>query len=156
MTKSEREIREYRSLFTDRRYAENAWRQFIGSSLQGDAAPLPTFVDKNGEISAQSQLDQRAFNNVAARLKKDGYDRPPMQAEVMIEAAVLRGRMDTTTLNLLLERTAGKVRDEIQLSGSQYEDLSDEELEMLAEKRAEQKKLDNKGEEDDNTERATD
>ena len=45
MTKAEREEREYKSLFTDERYAKRAWKQMIGKSLQSDAAILPAFYD---------------------------------------------------------------------------------------------------------------
>ena len=132
MTKKEREALEYKSLFEDERYAKKAWKDFIGRALQSDAAPLPTFIDKNGNVAPQSELDQMAYNNVKKRLVQLGMDREPMQAEMMVENAVLRSRFDTGTLNMILERTAGKVKEEVAVSGNQYEALSDEELEMLA------------------------
>ena len=145
MTKSEREAREYKSLFEDERYAKKAWKEFIGKSLQSSAAPLPTFLDKNGNISPQSEIDLMAYQNVKRRLEAQGLDREPMQAEMMVENAILRARFDTTTLNMLLERTAGKVKEEINVNANQYENLSDEELEMLAiyreQKELEQQKL---------------
>lgn len=145
MTKSEREAREYKSLFEDERYAKKAWKEFIGKALQSSAAPLPTFLDKNGNVSPQSEIDIMAYQNVKRRLEAQGLDREPMQAEMMVENAILRARFDTTTLNMLLERTAGKVKEEINVNANQYENLSDEELEMLAmyreQKELEQQKL---------------
>ena len=132
MTKSEREAKEYKSLFEDERYAKKAWKEFIGKALQSSAAPLPTFLDKNGNISPQTELDMMAYQNVKNRLLAEGKNREPMQAEMMVENAILRSRFDTTTLNLLLERTAGKVKEEINVNANQYENLSDEELELLA------------------------
>ena len=132
MTKQEREALEYKSLFEDERYAKKAWKEFIGKALQSPARTLPTFLDKNGNISPQSEMDLMAYQNVKSRLEKQGISREPMQAEMMVENAVLRSRFDTATLNLLLERTAGKVKEEVAVSGNQYESLSDEELEMLA------------------------
>lgn len=132
MTKKEREALEYKSLFEDERYAKKAWKEFIGKALQSSAAPLPTFLDKNGNVAPQSELDMMAYQNIKKRLAAQGLDREPMQAEMMVENAVLRSRFDTNTLNMLLERTAGKVKEELTVNANQYENLSDEELEMLA------------------------
>lgn len=140
MTKKQREELEYKSLFEDERYAKKAWKEFIGKALQSSAAPLPTFIDKNGNVAPQSELDLMAYNNVKKRLQAQGLSREPMQAEMMVENAVLRSRFDTNTLNMLLERTAGKVKEELAVNTNQYESLSDEELQMLAAYR-EQKEL---------------
>ena len=126
MTKKEREALEYKSLFEDERYAKKAWKEFIGRALQSSAAPLPTFLDKNGNIAPQSELDMMAYQNIKKRLAAQGLDREPMQAEMMVENAVLRSRFDTNTLNMLLERTAGKVKEELTVNANQYENLSDE------------------------------
>ena len=137
MTKSEREVREYRSLFSDERYAKKAWREFIGSSLQSDARPMQPQVDpKTGELTFNSLLDQTAYFNVKARLEADGLSREPMQAELIVECNILRARYNDTTFNTILERTAGKVKDEITVTQNEFESLSDEELEILAAHRA--------------------
>lgn len=136
MTKSEREVREYISVYADERYAKKAWKQLIGSALEGAARPLPESYDpKTGEPTFQSQLDQMAYNNVKARLKADGKDREPMQAELIVESQILRARFTDTTFNTILDRTAGKVKDEITVNKSAFEDLTDEELALLAEHR---------------------
>lgn len=132
MTKKEREEREYRSLFTDERYAKKAWRQFIGESLQSDAAFLAEIVDAKGNPTRDSIIYNTARENVKARLKAQGMDRPPMKAEVLVEANVIRGAFDTTVFNTVLERTAGKVKDEINVTGGAFADLTDEQLEILA------------------------
>ena len=133
MTKEERQEREYKSLFADERYAKKAWRGFISKSLEGEAKALPASYDpKTGEQTFQSQVDQMAYNNVKARLMKEGLSREPMQAELIVENNILRARFTDTTFNTLLDRTAGKVKEEINVSKSQFEELSDEELELLA------------------------
>lgn len=132
MTKEEREEREYKSLFADERYAKRAWRQFISQSLEGEATALPASYDpKTGEKTFQSQVDQMAYDNVKKRLLADGKTREPMQAELIAENNVLRARFADTTFNTLLDRTAGKVKEEINVSKSQFEELTDEELELL-------------------------
>lgn len=140
MTKGEREKREYKSLFTDERYAKKAWKEFIGSSLEAPGKALPPQYDKNEQPTRDSEIDVMAYNNVKARLQAQGLDREPMQAELIVEAAVIRARFQDSTFNVLLERTAGKVKDEITVNKSPYEDLSDEELDMLIKFREEKEK----------------
>lgn len=138
MTKSQREEREYKSLFTDERYAKKAWKQFINKSLQSDAPILPDFVDGHGNVTPQSEIYASAYQSVKRRLVAEGLDREPMKAEVLIEASVIRAAFDNSTLNLILDRTAGKVKEEISIGVGQYEELSDEELQLLATHRAKQ------------------
>lgn len=139
MTKGEREEREYKSLFADERYAKKAWKEFIGSALQAPGKSLPVELDKNGEPTRDSNIDAMAYTNVKDRLKLEGKDREPMQAELIVEAAIIRARFQDNTFNTILDRTAGKVKDEIAVSSNPYEDLTDEELEMLIKYRGEKK-----------------
>ena len=133
MTKKERETREYISVYADERYAKKAWKQVIGSSLESAAKPLPTSYDpKTGEPTFQSQLDAMAYNNVKERLRAQGLEREPQQAELIVESHILRARFTDTSFNTILERTAGKVKDEITVNKSVFEDLTDEELALLA------------------------
>lgn len=131
MDKERREELEYKSLFEDERYAKRAWKKIIAGSLQSEAAVLPTIVDKNGNTSPQNELDIMAYNNVKRRLEAEGKSRKPMQAELIVENAILRSRFNDSAFNMLLERTAGKVKDEIAVSASQYEEMTDDELEAL-------------------------
>lgn len=138
MTKTEREEREYKSHFTDERYARKAWKEFIGTALESPGRPLPTELDKNGEPTRDSNIDDMAYKNVKARLEAEGQEREPMQAELIVEAAIIRARFQDTTFNTILDRTAGKVRDEISVSANPYEELTDEEIEMLVQFREKQ------------------
>ena len=133
MTQVEREEREYKSLFTDERFAKKAWKEFMGESLAGDAKPLPVTTDpKTGEQTFQSQLDQMAYNNVKKRLEANGKKREPMQAEIIVECNILKSRFSDSAFNTIMDRTAGKVKDEINLASNPFEDLTDEELAVLA------------------------
>lgn len=151
MTKGEREEREYKSLFTDERYAKKAWKEFIGTSLQSPGKALPTQFDKNDNPTRESDIDAMAYRNVKDRLIAQGLDREPMQAELIVEAAVIRARFQDSTFNTLLDRTAGKVKDEISVNANPYEELTDDELDALiayreSKKQAEQQdKVDNNG-----------
>ena len=97
--------------------------------------------DKNGNELPQSTLDRQAYQNVKQRLLAQGLEREPQQAEMMIENAILRSRFDNSTFNTMLERTMGKVKDEIVVSANEYETMTDEELELLAKHREEQERL---------------
>ncbi len=151
MTKEEREVKEFKSLFSDKRYAEKAWRKFIEDSLKSDVSILPDFIGPSGNVTPQSEIYQAAIKSVKNRLDAQGITREPMKAEVLIEAAVIRAAFDNTALNVVLDRTAGKVKDEVTINNNPYEDLSDEELDLLITYR-EAKKLETKKETDDNAE----
>lgn len=141
MTKEEREVREYKSLFSDERYAKKAWKDIMGRSLESDGKPLPTSYDpKTGAPTFQSEVDYMAYNNVKKRLEEQGISREPMQAELIVENSILRARFTDTTLNTIFDRTAGKVKEEINVSGNAFENLTDEELELLAAHREEKQK----------------
>lgn len=133
MTKSDRELREYKAVFADERFAKTAWKQLIGTALEGSAKALPeTYDPKTGERTFQSSLDQMAFDNVKVRLLELGLDRDPQQCEVIVESNILRARFSDTTFGTILDRTAGKVKEEVTINKSPFEELSDDELEMIA------------------------
>lgn len=131
MDKKDREQLEFQSLFGDQRYSKKAWRQLMAESLSGEAAKLPAINDKNGEQTLDSAIEHMAYNNVAARLAAEGKSRKPMQAEVIIECNIIKARFSDNSFNTLLDRTAGKVKEEISLTDNPYEDMTDEELEVL-------------------------
>lgn len=141
MTKSRREELEFISLFGDERYAKKTWKKLLAQSLESDAAVLPDFVDRSGEVSPQSQIYRTAYYNVKERLEAQGLDRSPMKAEVLIEANVIKAAFDTSMFNTILDRTAGKVKEEISIGVGQFEELTDAELEVLATHRT--KKIEN-------------
>lgn len=139
MTKPEREEREHQSLFGDERYAKRAWKNLISKSLESNAAMPPEVVDKAGNETLESQIYKEAYSNVLARLKNEGKDRMPMKAELIVEANMIRAAFDTQTFNTVLDRTAGKVKEEISIGTGQFEELTDEELAALAAHRAAKK-----------------
>ena len=145
MTKEEREVREYKSLFTDERFAKKAWKELMGESLEGPGKPLPTSFDpKTNQPTFQSQLDEMAYSNVKRRLEAKGLSREPQQVELIVESNILRSRFTDTTFNTLMDRTMGKVKEELNVTANNFEELSDEEIEALIafreQKKAEEQK----------------
>jgi len=139
MDKDEREQREFKSLFGDERYAKKAWRKLISESLETDAATPPDIYDKAGNESLETQIYKKAYALVSERLTAEGKSRLPMKAEIIVESNLIRAAFDTSTFNLILDRTAGKVKEEINIGKGQFEDLTDDELMVLAEHRNREK-----------------
>ena len=143
MEKEEREALEYKSLFGDERYAKKAWRTIMAKSLEGEAALPPSVTDKNGNETLESQIYRMAYVQVVERLRAEGKSRLPMKAELIVESNLIRAAFDTPTFNVILDRTAGKVKEEINIGRGEYEELSDEELALLAAHRKKAKPDDN-------------
>jgi len=142
MTKEAREELEHKSLFSDERYAKKAWKQLLSKSLQSDAALPPEVVDKAGNETLESQIYKEAYSSVQKRLKDAGLSRSPMKAELIVESNLICAAFDTQTFNVILDRTAGKVKEEISIGVGQFEELSDDELALIAEHRATKKEAD--------------
>ena len=131
MTKEEREKREFKSLYSDEKYAKQAWKNLIGKSLQSPAKKFTEEFDAKGNPIITAQIYNMAYDQVLARLRAENLSREPEKAEVLIEANIIRAAFDNPTFNTILDRTAGKVREEINVGVGQFEELSDEELELL-------------------------
>ena len=140
MTKKTREHLEYLNLFTDERYAKKAWKQFMNDSLQSAAAVLPDAYDARGNMLQSSAVYNVAYKNVEDRLRARGIERSPMKAEVLVECNMIRASFDNAAFNTVLERTAGKVKEEVSIVTGAYEELTDEQLEVL-QRHEEQKQL---------------
>ena len=149
MTKKDREEREYTSLFCDQRYAKQAWARIMNDALNADAKALPFITDpKTGEPTLNSEIEHMAYDEVSVRLKSQGLDRAPTQAEMIVQCNIIRARFADQPFNIILDRTAGKVKEEISIESNPYEDLTDDELEALMAYR-EQKERANAGKDGD-------
>lgn len=145
MTKKEREEREYDNLYkyNDMKAAKKAFSELLHTSLNAPAKKLPQRLDKDGNPTLESMIDTLARETVQERLKEQGLEREPKEAEVAMQSAVIRARFNDSTLNIILDRTAGKVKEEISVSSNPYEELSYEELELLVKHREEKAKKEN-------------
>ena len=94
---------------------------------------------KTDNPTLDCDIDLMAYENVKNRMRAEGKTREPMQAELLIENNVLRARFADGALTTILDRTAGKVKEESSLSDNPYEDLTEEELLMLKRHRDAQK-----------------
>lgn len=148
--KTERERKEMLTLFANPKTAREAWRNVGAAILQNPATMRPATVDKYGEPDLNSLIEQYSYN----KLKKDidtlaDKDREPTELEMIIACQAVKARTDTQAAIFIRDIMGAKPIDESKIdanvSANQYEQLTDEELELLAAHRAqkaEQEQLD--------------
>ena len=139
--KTERERKEMLTLFANPKTAREAWRNVGAAILQNPAKMRPVTLDKNGEPDLNSLIEAYSYN----KLKKDidtlaDKDREPTELEMIIMCQAVKARTDTQAATFIRDIMGAKPVDESKIdanvSANQYEQLSDEELELLAAHRA--------------------
>ena len=139
--KTERERKEMLTLFANPKTAREAWRNVGAAILQNPATMRPATVDKYGEPDLNSLIEQYSYN----KLKKDidtlaDKDREPTELEMIIACQAVKARTDTQAAIFIRDIMGAKPIDESKIdasvSANQYEQLTDEELELLAAHRA--------------------
>lgn len=152
--KTERERKEMLTLFANPKTAREAWRNVGAAILQNPAQMRPITVDKNGDPDLNSLIEAYSYN----KLKKDidtlaNENREPTELEMIVMCQAVKARTDTQAATFIRDIMGAKPVDESKIdanvSANQYEQLSDEELELLAAhraKKAEQEQLDDQTE----------
>ncbi len=139
--KSDRERKEMLTLFTNPKTSREAWRNVGAAILQNPARLRPETCDKYGNPDLNSLIEQYSYN----KLKKDidtlgDKDREPTELEMIIMCQAVKARTDTQAATFIRDIMGAKPIDESKIdanvSANQYEQLSDEELELLAAHRA--------------------
>ena len=139
--KTERERKEMLTLFANPKTAREAWRNVGAAILQNPAKMRPVTLDKNGDPDVNSLIEAYSYN----KLKKDidtlaDKDREPTELEMIIMCQAVKARTDTQAATFIRDIMGAKPVDESKIdasvSANQYEQLSDEELELLAAHRA--------------------
>lgn len=137
--KNYREYEEMRNLFSDPKFARQAWKS-IGTAiaLQPAVKPISTF-DKNGDETYNSLLESYSYNKLAADLKSLCKEsREPTELEMIIHCQMVKARTDTSAATFIRDTLGARPVDETKLDAkisNPYEQLSDEELEMIAQMR---------------------
>lgn len=136
--KNERERKEMQNVFGDPKFARQAWRSVGMAIANSPAMCTPHIVDKNGDISHDSLIEHYSYDKLArdiALLTKGGEDRPPTEIELIMQCQMVRARYDTSAAIFVRDTLGAKPVDETKNEHTMhnpYEDLTDEELEMLA------------------------
>lgn len=138
---TKREIKELQSLFADPRYVREAFKSVGIALLQNPATRSPEVYDKNGVLTGETIIAQYSYDQLAKDIKEIyKQDRAPTQLEMIMMCQMVRARYDTSAAVFVRDTLGAKPIDESkqQLIQNDYENLTDDELEMLARYRAAQ------------------
>ena len=144
-TSLQRQKNEAINLFEDPKFARQAWRGVGLAILQNPAtAPIPS-VDKNGFPTADSQAEKYAYAALTRDIDSILHEgqRQPTMLEMIMYTQAIRARTDVAAAVFIRDTVGAKPIDEskiLQANVNVYENLTDEELELLAKHRAELEK----------------
>ena len=143
--KSNRETKEMISVFKDPKTARQAWRS-VGQAILARPASMPTpRLGKDGEETNDSLLEGYTYNQLAKDIKNlgDPNHTQPTEIEMILACQILKARTDTGAAIFVRDTLGAKPVDESKQDlsiNNPYEQLSDEELEMLQKMREEKQK----------------
>lgn len=134
--KSRREQLEMLNVFGDPKYTRQAWKA-VGSALLRNPATKPAIVyDKDGNETAASKIENYTYQALKRDLQQIGeQDRQPTELEMILGCQIVKARYDTAAATFVRDTLGAKPVDESKVEANlsnQYEQLSDEELELLA------------------------
>lgn len=133
--KNIRQRKEMESLFADPKFSRQAWKA-IGQAiaLQPAVKPIVT-VDKDGNETFNSLVENYSYNKLAADIASLGKeDREPTELEMILHCQMVKARTDTSAAIFIRDTLGAKPVDESKVDAqlsNPYEQLTDEELEML-------------------------
>lgn len=133
---NDRKTKEMQSLFADPRFSRQAW-QSVGRAILERPATRPIVVtDKEGNETLGSQIERYTYSSLAEDIATLQHtDRKPTELEMIIGCQILKARTDTSAAIFVRDTLGAKPVDESKMDHtlhSEYEQLSDEELELLA------------------------
>ena len=137
-----RNEKEMRNLFADPKFARKAWRSIGEMLMNRPAVRIPIIVDKDGNQTFASQIEEYSYNKLSKDLETIASDRKePTELEMIMQCQLIRARFDTTAATFVRDTLGAKPVDESKMDmqfNNPYEQLSDEELELLEKHRATQ------------------
>lgn len=135
-----RTSKEMQSLFADPKYYRQAWKAVGNAILQNPARKAPQQVDKDGNVTLQSEIEHYSWEKLSRDIKEiSGEDRDPTELEMILQCQAMRARFDTSAAIFVRDTLGAKPVDESKVDAqvnNPYEGLSDEELKLIAEYRA--------------------
>lgn len=136
-----RELKETVNVFSDPRTQREAWRSLGIKLLNNPATKAPEQLDKDGNPTLASSIEQYTYRQLVNDIKRSEQpDREPTEIEMILACQMVKARFDTQAAIFVRDTLGAKPVDESKmdatLSANQYEQLTDEELELLAAHRA--------------------
>ena len=136
-----RELKETMNVFSVPRTQREAWRSLGVKLLNNPATKAPEQLDKDGNPTLASSIEQYTYRQLVNDIKRSEQpDREPTEIEMILACQMVKARFDTQAAIFVRDTLGAKPVDESKmdatLSANQYEQLTDEELELLAAHRA--------------------
>ena len=126
-----REQREFETLFKDPKHARAMWSQEVINRYAKPAMePIP-IVDKDGNLTPQSQVEQAVWKHLLSELQAAGKDRLPTEGEMMEACQQYYARHNSSSYVARRDSMGAKPVDETKQNlqvNNPLEGLSDEEL----------------------------
>ncbi len=138
--KQDRENKELQNCIKDPRYARQFWRSIGTAIANRPAVRTPTTLDKDGNETLQSIIESYSYDKLKADIERMTHDKntEPTEIEMIMQCQMVRARYDTAAATFIRDTMGAKPVDESKVAATvsnPYEDLSDEELELLAKHR---------------------
>ena len=133
--KNVRQLKEMQNLFADPKFARQAWKA-VGTAIamQPAVKPIPSY-DKDGNETLGSQIEAYSYNKLAKDIAELGKEqRQPTELEMILHCQMVKARYDTSAAVFIRDTLGAKPVDESKVDAqlsNPYEQLSDEELEMI-------------------------
>lgn len=139
--KTQRELLEMQNVFSDPKFSRQAWKAVGQAILQNPATRPIQHYDKDGNETVGSMIEAYSYQALKNDLCKLGEEkREPTQLEMILQCQIVKARYDTAAATFVRDTLGAKPVDETKLDASvnnPYEQLSDEELELIAKVREE-------------------
>lgn len=139
-----REANEMKNLFADPRYCREVWRGIGNLLLQNPATKSPNIYDKNGNLAGESAIANYSYEKLAKEIKElYKENREPTELEMIIMCQLVKARYDTSAAVFIRDTLGARPVDEtkIEQAPSEFDKLSDEELDLLAQFRESKRAL---------------
>lgn len=133
--KNIRERKEMENLFSDPKFSRQAWKA-VGLAIAMQPAIKPIIVtDKDGNETSNSQIETYSYNKLSKDIAELGKERrEPTELEMILHCQMVKARTDTSAAIFIRDTLGAKPVDESKVDAqlsNPYEQLSDEELEMI-------------------------
>ena len=137
--KSTRELKEMQNLFADPKFARHAWKS-VGAAIALQPAIKPTtIVNRDGNETSDSLIENYTYQRLCKDIKSLGKEnREPTELEMILACQMVKARTDTSAAVFIRDTLGAKPIDESKMDATvsnPYEQLTDEELELIAESR---------------------
>lgn len=126
-----REQREFETLYKNPKHARSMWAQKVFDRWSAPATPPCIIVDKDGNITPQSQIEQHVWNTLLKELKAQGLDRLPTNGEMTEACQDYYSRHNSAAYTARRDSMGAKPVDESKqehTTSNPLEGMTDEEL----------------------------